>query len=78
MNELNILGVDASFHHVGMAVESIRSVSETAEIFFDKIQNVSIAFVSINGIQVELIESGNGKSPITESLKKNRIISRRL
>lgn len=73
MLELNIFGDDARFEHVGLAVNSIRdAVRDDLEIFCDEIQNVSVAFVNMNGIRVELIEPRGTNSPITSSLKGGR------
>lgn len=68
--ELNFFGGEAKFHHIGIAVNSIRTVNPECEIFTDKIQKVSVAFVSLNGIKTELIEPLNENSPVNQSLKK--------
>ena len=66
----NFFGIEAKFHHIGIAVHSIKDVSPESKIFIDNTQNVSVAFVSLNGVNVELIEPLNEASPINQSLKK--------
>jgi methylmalonyl-CoA/ethylmalonyl-CoA epimerase len=68
--ELNFFGDDARFHHIGMAVPSIREVSPDSRITKDEIQNVFVSFVSLNGVNIELIEPEGTDSPILLSLKK--------
>ena len=66
---LAIFGDDAAFHHVGLAVRSIaESIGAGAEIVRDDTQRVSVAFVDLNGICVELIEPAADDSPITARL----------
>lgn len=68
--KFNFFGRDAKFHHIGIVVNSIKSISPYSKIFIDKIQNVYVAFVSLNGVTIELIEPLNDISPVTQSLKK--------
>jgi methylmalonyl-CoA/ethylmalonyl-CoA epimerase len=71
MNEipLEVFGADAAFHHVGLAVRSIaNSIGNTADVVRDDIQRVSVAFVNLNGVCVELIEPEHERSPISMSL----------
>jgi len=68
--ELKFFGKDAKFHHIGIAVKSIKNVSPFSPIITDSIQKVSVAFVLVNGVNIELIEPFSDNSPITESLKK--------
>lgn len=70
MIELKFFGKDAKFHHIGIAVKSIKNVSPFSPIITDSIQKVSVAFVLVNGVNIELIEPFSDNSPITESLKK--------
>ncbi len=70
LTEFNYFGRDAKFHHIGIAVNSIKSVSPESKIFIDNIQNVSVAFVYLNGVNIELIEPLNEDSPINQSLEK--------
>lgn len=70
MVELNFFGEHAKFHHIGLAVKSIKEVSPSSEIVTDPRQDVSVAFVVVNGVEIELIEPCSDNSPITESLNK--------
>ena len=72
MTKLNFFGDKARTHHIGLAVTSIRDMAPDAEIFHDPIQKVKVAFVSLHGQTLELIEPAGDDSPITESLKKDR------
>jgi len=70
MVELNCFGQEAKFHHIGIGVRSIKDVTHFSERITDPIQKVSVAFLFLNGIQVELIEPYGHDSPIRESLDK--------
>ena len=69
MIERSFFGEEARFHHVGLAVESIRAVSPSSEILVEKTQRVSLAFIRLNGITIELLEPLGGNSPIASSLR---------
>ncbi len=66
----NFFGDDAKFHHIGIAVDSIKNISTENQIFTEEKQRVSVAFANLNGIDIELIEPLNENSPVAESLKK--------
>lgn len=68
--ECAFFGHDASFHHIGLAVESIRAVDPSCQIYVEKTQRVSLTFVSVNGIRIELLEPLGDNSPIASSLGK--------
>jgi methylmalonyl-CoA/ethylmalonyl-CoA epimerase len=72
MVELNMFGDEATFDHVGLAIRSIKDsgVGDLA-IISDEIQKVSVAFVVLNGIKLELIEPVGDKTPITSTLEKD-------
>lgn len=70
MIEVNFFGKDARFHHIGLAVRSIKDASPLSEIITDSNQGVSVAFVLVNGIKMELIEPYGDNSPIAQSLSK--------
>lgn len=70
MIELDFFGQAARLDHIGIAVKSIREVSPLSETTIDPIQKVSVSFVLLNGIKLELIEPYGDNSPVTESLKK--------
>lgn len=70
MFELDCFGPGARFHHIGMVVRSIEKNHCVAEKIWDPIQKVSVAFISLNGLNIELIEPEDDESPVSLSLKK--------
>jgi methylmalonyl-CoA/ethylmalonyl-CoA epimerase len=73
MVKRNMFGSEAIFDHIGLAVKSIKdSIDDELTIISDEIQNVSVAFVELNGIRLELIEPFGEKTPITADLEKGR------
>lgn len=71
IKRLHFFGENARFHHIGLAVKSIKQVSPSSEIIVDSVQKVFLAFVSVSGVKIELLEPLGENSPISESLKKN-------
>lgn len=70
-NEFNWLPPDAKLHHTGLAVHSIMdSGFQDLMVHEDPIQRVKVAFVTFNGVAIELIEPLNETSPVSNSLKK--------
>lgn len=69
MIECAFFGKEARFHHIGLAVKSIREVSPSSEVFVEKTQGVSLAFIVLNGIRIELLEPLGENSPIARSLR---------
>jgi methylmalonyl-CoA/ethylmalonyl-CoA epimerase len=69
MIEYNFFGPAARFHHVGLAVESIRAVCPEVEARPEATQKVSLAFINLNGITVELLEPDAEHSPIQRNLQ---------
>jgi methylmalonyl-CoA/ethylmalonyl-CoA epimerase len=75
MFELNMFGDRAVFDHVGLAVRSIGATlgsGREVAIFSDDLQKVSVAFIRMNGIKVELIEPLGENTPVALSLKKGQ------
>ncbi len=70
MVECAFFGKEASFHHIGLAVKSIREVNPACEIFVEKTQRVSLAFIQLNGITIELLEPFGDNSPIARSVRE--------
>jgi methylmalonyl-CoA/ethylmalonyl-CoA epimerase len=69
----NWFGADATFHHVGMAVPTIKPVGkEMPRVFDDPIQGVSVAFFDNAGCCIELIAPLRENSPVTAALKKGQ------
>ena len=69
MIECAFSGKEARFHHIGLAVESIRAVSPSSEVVVEKTQKVSLAFIQFNWITIELLEPFGENSPIARSLR---------
>jgi methylmalonyl-CoA/ethylmalonyl-CoA epimerase len=70
---LPFLGPDAVFDHVGLAVRSIADIAgHDAPIVDDSTQRVSVSFVDLSGLRVELIQPLGERSPIDASLKKGQ------
>lgn len=70
MITLNFFGKEAKFHHIGVAVKSIKDVSPTGEIILDSVQKVRVSLVQLHGIKLELIEPSGDDSPVVKSLKE--------
>lgn len=69
MIEYAFFGKDASFHHIGLAVKSIRAVSPSSQIVVEPTQGVSLSFIRVNGVTVELLEPRGDNSPIARSVR---------
>jgi methylmalonyl-CoA/ethylmalonyl-CoA epimerase len=68
-----LFGNGTAFHHIGLAVRSIADAAGTdVEVVRDDTQKVSVAFVDMAGVRVELIEPAAEKSPVTLSLQKGQ------
>lgn len=73
MTVLPLLGPDASFDHVGIAVRSIREVAgPDIGVTADAEQRVSVAFVEVAGLRVELVEPLGDRSPVDSNLQKGQ------
>ncbi len=72
MEKLDFFGKDAKFEHVGLVVSSINEAIKNIDTTTDSTQKVSVAFVSINGVKIELIEPLTSDSPVIQSLKKGQ------
>jgi methylmalonyl-CoA/ethylmalonyl-CoA epimerase len=69
----NFFGENAVFEHIGLAVSSIHTAAEDhIESVADERQQVSVAFVNLHGIQVELIEPFTETSPISQNLRQGQ------
>ncbi|MEP7338508.1 MAG: VOC family protein [Acidobacteriota bacterium] len=66
-------GDDAIFEHIGLAVASIgEAAGDGVESVADETQQVSVAFINLHGIQIELIEPLTETSPISRNLKQGQ------
>ncbi len=68
--EYAFFGPGARFHHVGLGVSSIRAVSPASTIMVEPTQRVSLAFVRLHGVTVELLEPWGSQSPIDRSVRE--------
>lgn len=68
MTECSFFGEQAALHHVGLAVRSIRALHPTCEVTPDEVEGVSMAFVRLHDVTVELLEPLGESSPIARSL----------
>lgn len=71
---LEYFGSGARFHHIGVAVRAIEDVCPTCRPP-DALQGVKVAFVSLNGCDLELIEPAKDDSPyLPASRKGNQLL----
>ncbi|MBI3669743.1 MAG: VOC family protein [Acidobacteria bacterium] len=68
--ECAFFGEDARFHHIGLALPSIHVANPGCEPVAAEEQKVSIAFIQLNGITIELLEPLADDSPIAKSLRQ--------
>jgi len=72
------------FHHIGIAVNSIKTTAQyyldadysISDTIYDPIQNVFIAFLEKDGMpQIELVESGetSNNSPVSKIIEKSGV-----
>ena len=66
--QLPWFGEGARFHHVGLAMRSIRDACGDAETRVNETEGVSLAFVEVHGIRIELLEPLGEDSPIARNL----------
>lgn len=70
---VSFFGEGAEFDHVGIAVRSIDSIAHIqADKIIDPIQKVSIVFLTINDLKVELLEPLNEESPVHGILQRGQ------
>ena len=70
VTECTFFGPDAYFHHVGLGVRSIHGVDPELSIIRDDELGVAMAFLSMNGTTIELLEPIRDSSPISASLTR--------
>ena len=70
MIALDLFGPTAVLDHVGMAVARIDDVLPGAERTLDKTQQVTVSFVDLHGLNIELIEPAAEESPISQQAQK--------
>jgi len=67
--EKSFFGPRARLHHVGIAVRSIRAVDPSLEVIPDQQAGVSMAFVGVHGVTLELLEPLGERSPIARNVR---------
>ena len=73
--EISALGEGARPDHIGLVVPSIEQASPESVAVFDPEQKVRVAFISLSGMTVELVEPVGEESPVMNSLRKgNRLL----
>src|SRR5258706_612113 len=66
-------GPGAAFHHIAIAVKSIKTVgTKTLEIFEDPNQKVAVAFFENSGCCIELVAPLATNSPISSALVRGQ------
>lgn len=70
VTECAFFGPEAHFHHVGMAVRSIQGVDPALTVIPDDKLGVAMAFLTLHGITIELLEPVGDASPIAASLNR--------
>ena len=68
--DCSFFGKEATFHHIGLAVRSIQEVCPACKPFAEQTQKVSLAFVDLNGVRIELLEPLGDSSPIAKNLRE--------
>jgi len=74
LKEVKFFGENVRFEHLGLIVDSIEKIKPDLklEIHPEPAQQVSVAFMSLHGLNVELIEPMGEDSPVSLSLKKGQ------
>ena len=67
----SFFGEAAQLHHIGLVVRSIAEAEPGMLGVADPIQDVRVAFVVVNGVQIELLEPLGENSPIASNLNSN-------
>lgn len=67
---IDIFGESAEMDHIGMAAQSIDAIVPCADKVVDTLQGVSVSFVDLHGVTIELVEPSGEDSPISNIMKK--------
>ncbi|MGA7721199.1 MAG: VOC family protein [Ignavibacteriaceae bacterium] len=68
----NFFGGDAILDHIGIAVKSIEEIHTDIISIIDEIQKVKVAFINMNGAEIELVEPLSDDSPVSRLLEKGQ------
>ena len=71
IKSIDIFKENCKFHHIGLSVKSIVSLFPGTKPVIDPIQKVKVAFISLQGTTIELLEPLDKTSPIYNNLKNN-------
>ena len=71
IKSIDIFKENCKFHHIGLSVKSIASLFPGTKPVIDPIQKVKVAFISLQGTTIELLEPLDKTSPIYNNLKNN-------
>ena len=69
MIECTFFGHEARFHHVGLAIRSIRDADPSFPSYRDENLGVAMAFLDLGGVTIELLEPIGEDSPIAKNLR---------
>lgn len=74
MIECDFFGKAARFHHVGLGVRSIEALAPAADCapIMNNAEGVSLAFIDLNGVRIELLEPIGENSPIAASVRSGK------
>ena len=72
--EVKFFGENVTFDHIGLVVESIDKVAPDVKpvTYPEPAQQVTVAFICLHGLNLELIEPMGENSPVSLSLKKGQ------
>jgi methylmalonyl-CoA/ethylmalonyl-CoA epimerase len=70
--DYNFFGGSAKFEHIGLAVKSIKEIDPAIIGIDDNIQKVKVAFINIDGAEIELVEPLGSDSPVVKILEKGQ------
>jgi methylmalonyl-CoA/ethylmalonyl-CoA epimerase len=68
--ERSFFGPGARLHHVGIGVPSIRAVDASLETVPDPNAGVTMAFLGVHGVTLELVEPLGERSPIARNVRE--------
>jgi len=69
VEQASVFGREARFHHVGLAVRSIRDAWPSCTPQAEVRQGVSLSFLDLHGVRIELLEPLDEDSPIEAGLR---------
>ena len=72
MISYNFFGSDAKLEHIGIAVKSIEKIDPKIQSIADNHQKVKVAFINVDGAEIELVEPLGEDSPVAKILEKGQ------